>query len=219
MTEDPSHCCGSTEPATTETETSGGRWISDGAVLDAELPSAVRSTLGRFIGAESVDTLGEWAGAIRQQTGGGPISEDDLCFTNEERSHWGTVDGERHYFACFYDAVILAAISERPVDIHTESPDGTVIEARAVGEDELTVEPSGAVFSLGIDETVDAPPEGGPTLEESYAAICPYVKAFPDASAYEEWATTVPAATVAMELDGATEFAAALVGDPPQQLH
>jgi hypothetical protein len=37
------------------------------------------------------------------------------------------------------------------------------------------------------------------------------VKAFPDGDAYEEWAETVPAATVAMALDGATEFAAVLV--------
>ncbi|AUX07828.1 alkylmercury lyase [Halalkaliarchaeum desulfuricum] len=115
--------------------------------------------------------------------------------------------------ACFYDAVILAALSDREVDIRTESPDGTVIEARAVGSDQLTVTPGGAVFSFGIDEGVNPPPDGGPTLEQGYAAICPYVKAFPSREAYRRWAETVPAATVAMPLSGATELAGELVGD------
>jgi len=100
---------------------------------------------------------------------------------------------------------------DEPVDIRTESPDGGVIEARAVGTSELTVEPEDAVFSFGIADDVEPPSGDGLTPADVYGAVCPYVKAFPDGDAYEEWAETVPAATVAMALDGATEFAAVLV--------
>ena len=91
------------------------------------------------------------------------------------------------------------------------SPGGTVVEARAVGSDELSVTPEEAVFSLGISTNAHEKSGGNPTLQDVYAAICPYVKAFPDRGAYEQWADTVPAATVAMPLAGATDVAGALV--------
>jgi hypothetical protein len=164
-----------------------------------------------------VETLGEWATELRRRVGsGGSIDVEELCLTDERTGHWGTVDGERYDFACFYDAVILAALADRPVDIRTESPGGTVVEARAAGSDELTVTPEGAVFSFGIEETV-APPSGdGPTLERGYAAVCPYVRAFPDADTYDGWAERVPAATVAMPLAGATDLAAELASEPSE---
>ncbi|WP_255681802.1 organomercurial lyase [Natrinema sp. SYSU A 869] len=110
----------------------------------------------------------------------------------------------------FYDAVLLSAFAERPVAIRTESPDGTILEARAVGTTVSTVSPDGAVVSFGVDDTV-APPDGEPSHADIYTAVCPYVRAFPGHEAYERWADTVPAATVAMPLAGTTEIAAALV--------
>jgi hypothetical protein len=203
-------CC---EP---ETQAAAGEhgaddWLGEADPLEARLPDEVRAALGRFLGKESVDTLGEWTGEVRQLTGGGSIDVDQLCHAEGETPHWGEVGGERYHFQCFYDAVILAAIEDRPVDIHTVTPGGTVVEARAVGSEELSVTPNGAVFSFGI--ATDAHEESGdePTLEDGYAAICPYVKAFPDREAYEGWADDVPAATVAFPLAGATEVANALV--------
>jgi hypothetical protein len=73
------------------------------------------------------------------------------------------------------------------------------------------VTPEGAVFSFGIETTVASPSGDGPTLEQGYSSICPYVKAFSDFEAYERWAERVPAATIAMPLAGATELAAELV--------
>lgn len=212
MTDDPCPCCGGIENPNTESERSSSRWIADASALEAELPPELQSALGRFLGVESVETLGEWASEVRTRTGGGSITVDDLCLTDEETAHRGTVGDERYHFACFYDAVILAALSDRPVKIRTKSPGGSVIEARAVGTEELTVRPREAVFSFGIDDAV-APPANGedPSLERGYAAICPYVKAFPTPVAYAKWARSVPAATVAMALDGATDLAAELV--------
>jgi hypothetical protein len=210
MSDHPCPCCGGSDETNANEGSSTARWITGGSPLDAGLPEELASALGRFLGTDSVDTLREWALEVRKHTGGGPVALDDLCLVEEETEHRGRVDGERYRFACFYDAVILAALSDRPVDVRTESPDGTVIEARAVGTDELTVTPEGAVFSFGIDETVEPPSDAGPALERGYAAICPYVKAFPDPAAYEWWARDVPAATVAMPLAGAAELATEL---------
>ena len=218
--------CDSENDTTTQDDTSGrcgsetrkegsdrgtDHWLDGPEVLDAPLPGELRSALGEFVGTASVDTLGEWATEIRRLTGGGAIDVEHLCHADGETEHWGTVDGEQYYFRCFYDAVILAAAEERPVDIHTASPDGTVVEARAVGSGELSVGPEGAVFSLGLGTDAYERSGGDTTLQDGYAAICPYVKAFPDRGAYEQWADTVPAATVAMPPAGATDVAGALV--------
>jgi len=254
MSDEPRSRCGDVDEPNPADDRPTDRWIAGDAALDAELPPALQSALGRFLGTGPVETVGEWAAEIRRRVDGDAVGVADLCLTDEETEHWGTVGGERHHFACFYDAVILAALSDRPVEIRTESPDGTVIEARAVGGErhhfacfydavilaalsdrpveirtespdgtviearavggtELTATPEGAVFSFGIERGVEPPSEGGPTLERGYAAVCPYVKAFPNRDAHERWAADVPAATVAMPLAGATGLAAALAGE------
>jgi hypothetical protein len=203
-------CCGGTEQ---ERDTrSGGQWLGE-VTLDQRLPDDLRTALGRFLGVESVETLTEWGEQICRRAGGGSIDVEQLCHTDEESAHWGAVDGERYHFQCFYDAVILASLENNPVDIHTVSPDGVAIEARAVGSEELSVTPETAVFSLGIAVDAHEQSGGDPTLQDGYAAICPYVKAFPDREAYEAWATDVPAVTVGMPLSGATAFARVLTVD------
>ncbi|NHN41286.1 alkylmercury lyase [Halorubellus sp. JP-L1] len=187
-------------------------WLDGPDVLDAELPADLRASLGRFVGRASVDTLGEWAMHVRRITPGRSIAVEQLCHADAETEHWGTAGGERYHFQCFYDAVVLAAIEDHPVDVHTESPGGGVVEARAVGSESLSVSPESAVFSFGIANDARERSGGEPTLEDGYAAICPYVKAFPDYDAYERWADHVPAATVALPLSGATDVANALVG-------
>ncbi|WP_226023904.1 organomercurial lyase [Halomicrobium salinisoli] len=194
-----------------ESERSADRWLGGADVLDARLPADLRSALGDFVGRESVDTLGEWAAEIRRFAGDGTVDIDQLCRDDGGTDHWGTVDGERYHFRCFYDAVVLAALEERPVDVRTVSPGGTVVEAHADGRGELSVTPGAAVFSVGIATDAGERSGGDPTLEDGYAAVCPYVRAFPDREAYEQWADDAPAATVAMPLSGATELADALV--------
>lgn len=193
-----------------KTETNVDRWIDDSPVTEVTLPTDVQTTLGRFLGEESIETLGDWAAALKRQMGGS-ITVDDLCHANEPTGDWGVLDGEKYHFQCFYDAIALAELADSPVDIHTESPDGTVVEMEATGDGDIDVTPSGAVFSLGVDSSVEAPSDGGPTQKSVYVAVCPYVKAFPDRSAYESWAETAPAATVGMPLEDGIDFAAKLV--------
>lgn len=202
-------CCGEAGASTTTDAQSTERKRLSPSEFDQQLPVELRSTVSRFFGVDSISTLTEWAAAIRRQVGGGSISIDDLCGTDES-PHWGTVDGERHYFLCFYDAVILAALEDQPVDIRTESPDGTEIRAQATAK-EVTVTPAEAVFSFGIDDDVEPPSGENPPLEAGYAAICPYVKAFPTVAAYEQWDKELSAPTVPVRFADATEFATELV--------
>lgn len=201
-----SHRSGPHESATT----SGPPVLPSDAPLDAELPPDLQVALARFLGTESITTLAAWTRSLRELVGDGTITVDSLCLTTQETPHRGVMDGELHYFACFYDAVILAAIAEQPVDVRTKRPEGVEITARANGSDVVDVDPPEAVFSFGIDRHVDPPGEDGPSASDGYDAICPYVKAFPDADAYRSWARTVPAPTVALPLAGATELATSL---------
>lgn len=201
--------------STTELRADGGEvddpWHPGPDVLEADLPPALRRALSEFLDDRSILTLGDWVDEIRRRTGGGSIAIEQLCHADTATDHWGEVDGERFHFLCFYDAVILAALVDEPVDVRTTSPAGTVVTATAAGSDELRVRPEDAVFSFGIDPSVLAAGDGEPSLADVYAAVCPYVRAFPDRAAYETWREQMPAETVAMPLAGATDLAAALV--------
>ncbi len=187
------------------------RWLTGDSVLEAELPDDVGVRLGRLLGGSPVETLGDWVAEVRRHTGGGSIAVEELCHADTDTPHWGEFDGHTYHFRCFYDAVILSALVDDPVDVRTESPGGAVIEAEAVGTDSLRVTPEEAVFSFGVDEYVDPPTDENPSNEDVYSAVCPYVRAFPDVAAHEEWLESVPAATVVLPLSGATDVAAALV--------
>lgn len=216
MARDTCDCCDAEETrATDETATAGAdggvaeRVLSGESPLDDPLPADLGRALGDRLRVGRVRTLRAFAEGVREHVGG-PVATDDLCHAPDPTPHWGERDGERHHFVCFYDAVVLAALSDRPVDVRTESPGGTVVEARAVGGEELRVDPEEAVFSVGC--AADFPAVGEPSTHEVYDAVCPYVRAFPNVAAYDRWRRTAPAPTVAAQLDGATELAAALVG-------
>lgn len=210
MTDDPSPDSGDECTNENHPEMTGERLLTGPDALSAALPSELGATLGRLLGEEPVETLDAWISSVRRHTDGGSITVDDLCHDSDETDHWGDVYGDRYYFTCFYDAVILAALTDEPVDIRTESPRGAVIEARAVGTTRLEVTPDEAVFSFGIADAV-TPPDGDPTHADVYGAVCPYVRAFPSLDAYGRWAQSAPPTTVAMPLTDATEVAAALV--------
>jgi hypothetical protein len=201
-------CSNSVEPDG-GVEAGPSRWLDAEEPLEAELSDYLVAALSRLLGEPPVETIAEWLAAVRRLTGGGPIGIDMLCHADGRTPHRGRMDGETYHFQCSYDAVALSALADEPVEIRTESPGGTVTEARASGE-ALEVTPEAAVFSFGVDPDVAAP-DGEPTVGDIYGAVCPYVRAFPDRAAYARWAQTVPAATVGLPLSGGTDIAAALV--------
>ena len=187
--------------------------LSTETPLDESLPADLQVALARFLGVDTVATLREWTGLLREIVGDGAITIDALCLSTEETPHRGVVGDRTYHFACFYDAVILAAIADELVEIRTASPTGFEITARARGTEVLAVDPADSVFSFGIDRHVEPPGETGPSLDTGYEAICPYVRAFPCSDEYHRWASGVPAPTVALPLAGATELAAALAAN------
>ena len=206
--------CDCTRDPSTDTATDGGHahFLSDGGVMHADLPDDLQAALGTVVGDPSVETLAEWVAEVRDRLGGS-LDVGDLCHADAETPHRGHVDGETYHFQCFYDAVALSGLVDERVEVRTESPDGAVVEATAEGVETLSVTPEDAVFSFGVADDPVAPTNDVVDVTDVYEAICPYVKAFPDGAAYREWADTVPAATVAAPLGGATELAAALVAE------
>lgn len=190
-----------------ENRTDDDRWLGGTDVLDADLPAAFRAEMSGFLDRE-VTTLDEWVGALRDANGGA-IDAEMLCHADDETPHRATLDGETYHFQCFYDAVALARLRDGAVEIRTESPSGEVIEATSNGHG-IDPTPSTAVVSFGIERGA-ATADDEPTIAETYGAICPYVKAFPDREAYASWADTVEAETVAMPLAEGVPVAGRLV--------
>jgi alkylmercury lyase len=188
-------------------DSNDARWLGDTDALGAVLPAEFQTAMGAFLG-EDVETLGDWVDRLRDLTGGS-IDVAELCHADSETPHRATMNGDTYHFQCFYDAIALATIEDEPVDIRTESPEGDVITAHATPNG-VEATPGDAVTSFGVAS--GASPSGEePTLGEAYGAICPYVKAFPDRGAYETWASTVDAETVALPLTAGSPVAGALV--------
>jgi alkylmercury lyase len=185
------------------------RWIGDGNVLEAELPTDFQTTMSRFLGGANVATLGDWVEALRELIGGS-ISAEELCHADDDTPHRARMEGETYHFQCFYDAIALSQLRDQSVDVRTESPGGEVVEARVTG-DVIHTKPADAVTSFGVRANAPAAVEEEPSIGEVYGAVCPYVKAFPDRAAYADWALDVDAATVALPLADGMPIAGALV--------
>ncbi len=157
-------------------------------------------------------TLGEWVDltARRLDAADVEVGIEQLCVT-DDAPHRVRLDGETYHFACVLDTVLLPFVIDHPgtVTVRTRSPErGTVIEAE-VSTDHVTVDPSGAVMSLGIGR---ARPdrENGP-LDGADAAVCPYINAFVDEAAYRRWASEADdAETMAVPFERGFQLAGAL---------
>jgi len=187
------------------------RWFGNSEPMQATLPNELRETVEGFLGTTGLETLAVMVDALRRQTGTGSLDTGDLCYASTETEHWGVVDGETHHFQCFYDALVLAEIVESSVEIRTKSPEGTVVRAGRTESGEMTTEPSDAVMSFGIDQATPRHSSEGPAVEQLYAVICPYVKAFPSWVAYDDWSESTDGVTVGMPLADGTCIARRLV--------
>lgn len=184
----------------------GGRWLES---IDDPLPADLATVLTRFNTEGMVRTLDDWISVIGRERGAA-LPVDDLCHVPGPSPHHGFVEEQRYDFACCVDAVILAAIVDNRVDIHTMSPDGTAISIDATSDGAVTASPLDTVFSFGADPTVSVgdPPVPG----DAYRAICPWVHAFPDIKAYHAWDDSHEIPTVAFAPVTATVLARRLAG-------
>lgn len=176
----------------------------------ATLPDELRSTLEEFLAYDGIATVTDWVDAIKETFGNPALTQDDLCYTEGTSPHRAILDGTVHNFSCCYDAMILSALTDRPVQIATVSPSGATIRAWC-DEHTVDVDPSGAICSFGIERDPPQTKPGNPTLEDGYSAMCPYVRMFPSDQDYRNWAMDVPASTIALPVSDGMAFADQLV--------
>ncbi|WP_276261327.1 organomercurial lyase [Haloglomus litoreum] len=224
MSDQTTACCDQcgTEPTNTDTANAEGaaptdastaerdaRWLDGDAVLTGPIPADLAATATGFYDAGPVETLGDFADVTRAAAGG-TVDVTDLCHVDGETPHRATTGSGTYHFQCFYDGIALARLRSEAVDLRTESPSGQAIEMHVASDGTVDVTPSTAVMSFGIAPDAAAT-EGGPTPEDVYGAVCPWVKAFPSRDAYEGWAEATDAPTVGLPLTEGTPIAAALV--------
>lgn len=204
-----------TQQTTEETqqmaEQQSDRWLDERPVGTAQLPAAMGQTMSRFYTTGPVETLDDFVAATRAEADGGPIELTDLCHTDSDTPHVATTLSDTYQFQCFYDGVALAALTEERVEIQTASPAGTEIELQVTAAGDIDTTPENAVMSFGIDADAPEHEGSGPTVEQVYGTICPYVKAFPSRERYEQWAERVDAYTVGLPAIAGFPIARALV--------
>lgn len=203
--------CGESEDEWAADEpTSPDRWIDQQPATTGSLPRDMARLVSRFYSADSVETLGDFVWATRNEAGGA-VGIEDLCHVDGESPHVATTSGETYHFRCFYDGVALSFLAAEPVEVTTETPTGEPIEVRTRPDGEVEATPSDAIISFGIAADVEEPADGSPDPEDTYAAVCPYVKAFRSREGYEGWAAAVDAATVGLPLEAGVPIARELI--------
>lgn len=192
-----------TEPTIRETELPVALGDRFETVLDAEEPPA---------------TYGEWAATTATV-----LQEADIFFdvealcTTDESPHRATFgDGEVQYFRCVLDTLLVPLVLDdaEPVAVETKCPvTGEAVELRVTREGVIAT-PDDAVVSFGIDAEPGEPADLDRHPLQAYGQFCPYINAFADRAAYDEWAgATSEAVTTPLSVVEAFELAELLVDE------
>jgi len=186
------------------------------ASLSEPLPDALGENLQTlFDRDEPADTVADWVRAVREAVRAEldrEIATEDLCHVDDSehvtrvRGDGGDVEAT-HHFACFFDGLVLAGMTDAAVEVETVCPEtGDAIGFEGTLE---SLASDAAVVSVGVANDPRPIDDEGETTPFSavYGATCPYVRAFASREAYEAWREGVDAATAA--LSPATALAAA----------
>ncbi|NHN46640.1 alkylmercury lyase [Halostella sp. JP-L12] len=184
----------------------------DDREIDPEVAERFRVAFGFD---EAPETFGEFADATADSLAevNGALGVDHLCLAETSR-HEARVGDETYHFACVLDALLLPFVLEgdaTTVDVRSESPASDAVVAMTVSREGVSADPESAVVSFGIEADPSPPADRADAFEYGYRAFCPYVNAFPDEAAYEEWAAATPdAATTPLRAAKAFALAKAL---------
>jgi hypothetical protein len=173
------------------------------ALDDIELPSDLAETVRRVGDRdEPPATLGECFAVFETvlDDQGVALALPDMYQSHRTRHAVG-VDGTVEFVPCVLDALIVAvSVEADPVGVRSSPPAGGPTVDFEVDGGSVSVAPETAVLSFGVAHE-DA--RGGVTRvkdtlaeESAIPATCTYINAFPDRSAYEEWAADVEDAAV-----------------------
>jgi hypothetical protein len=172
------------------------------AVENRDLPPAVADGFRTALGLdEPPETLGEWVDATARllDEAGVSIGFDAMC-TAESTRHEARVGDDVVQFRCVFDALLLPFVVDdsSPVEIRSRAPgpdahEAAVVEMTATREN-VSADPESAVVSFGVAADAASVSERDDPLAYGHEAFCPYINAFPDEAAYEEWAADTPEA-------------------------
>ncbi len=164
---------------------------TDVSIADAALPEPLADQFQPLLGTDDPpETYGDWVAgtAAVLEEAGFALDVDALCLTGESR-HWAVVDGETLHFRCVLDAMLAPFVvaDGGPVEVHTRCPTTAADVELHAGSDGVRASPADAVISFGL--AVHAGPaddvETDPFL--AYERFCPYINAFADGAAYDDW--------------------------------
>lgn len=132
------------------------------------------------------------------------IGLDDMYQTEPTR-HAVHIGDTVEHVPCVMDAMIVAlSLGTRPIEIHSQPPDGGETIQFLVTDEDITVSPESTVISFGIAyEEADEAEIGEVNKllneESTIPTTCSLINAFPNSKAYDRWASTVSNGAV-MEL-------------------
>lgn len=168
-------------------------------LAEITLPPHVGARLAALYGRDRrFATADEWAAAVRETSRAAldrTPTVEDLCYADDGR-HAIEVGEETHSFVCVLDPLVVPFIRSEPATVHSTTPIEDATVTFDVGTDGLSVDPDGAVVSLGVARDVDG--DEPMTPERVYRETCPYVHAFESPAEYEAWADGVDAATTSV---------------------
>lgn len=180
------------------------------------IPEPLGEQIQRVLGLdERPSVFSDWVEALARiaERDGIELNTEALC-TTKNSPHRARFDGESTNYQCVQDPIVLPFLTDDidTVEIETRSPVSETPIELTVTESGIESRPDDAVFSFGVDASVDEPPENGVNPAFAYELFCPYGHAFPSRGEYEEWAEEVDAITMATSMRDAFEWARALGG-------
>ena len=187
---------------------------TDSTYRGPEIPEALGEQIRRVLGLDQrPDVFSDWVEALARiaERDGFEMNMDALC-TTADSPHQARFGDESKYYRCVQDPIIVPFLVDDvdTVEIETRSPVSDSPIELVVTEEGIDSAPADAVFSFGVDASVDGPPDAGVSPAFAYGRFCPYGHAFPSEQEYEEWAEEVDAYTMAVSMSDTFEWARAL---------
>lgn len=170
-----------------------------------ELPPGFATVLrGMTADGDRPETLADAIAALDRlwDVAGVTISVDQM-YQPEPTRHAVNFGDRVEYVPCVLDALIAAfADGSPPVEIRSTPPGSNETVHLVVTEDEVTVDPTTAVFTFGVaaDEIQNPDLSTFEGADSAVMASCSYINAFRDATAYEQWKEQLSEAYV-MQID------------------
>lgn len=179
-----------------------------------DIPAPLGERLKLALGLDDrPETFGDWVNAMSQIADRDDIDVDlDMLCTTEESPHRARFSGKIQHYQCVQDPIIASFLANEvdTVEIETRGPVSDEAIELTVTESGIDAKPSDAVFSFGVDATVEEPPKDVVSPIVAYGLFCPYGHAFLSYDEYEEWAETVDAFTMAISMEDTHELAQAI---------